>query len=158
MAGFFSSKWNRYSSLRNKYAELIPIPNPSYFKPIHELGEFTDLLVRPIHSPIWLGVNAFLLFLKSFIYLAASMLLVIPALLLAIFAPRSEISANTSSAFKSCVAHTVVDAVMGIIATCAAIASLIFNPIYLFTRCLASVVEHLNDVTEGCCDLQIARF
>ena len=157
MAGFFS-KWDKYSDLRNKYAELIPIPNPSYFKPIHRIDEFTNLLVRPIHSPLWLGVNALLFFLKSFIYLAATMLLVVPALLLAIFAPRENMSANTCSSFKSCVAQTFVDAAMGIIATCAAIASIIFNPIYLLTRCLGTVVEHLNDVTEGCCNLQIARF
>lgn len=161
MAGFFSkveSNWSEYSGLRTKYANLIPIPNPSYFRPIHNLNDFTDMLVRPIHNPIWLGVNALLLFLKSFIYLAATALLVIPALLLAIFAPRTAISSNTCSTFKEAAAHTVVDATMGIIATCAALASLVFNPIYLLTRCLSSVVEHLNEITESCCNLTIARF
>jgi hypothetical protein len=161
MPGFFSklgSTWDQYSTLRSKYAELIPIPNPSYFKPIHYLKDLTDLIVRPIHSPIWLGVNALLLFLKSLIYLIATLLLVVPALLVAIFAPHSDISSNTCSAFKTCAAHTVVDATMGIIATCAAIVSIVFNPIYLLSRLLSTVVEHLNEVTESCCDLTIAQF
>ncbi len=161
MPGFFSkveSSWSEYSGLRTKYAKLIPIPNPSYFRPIHNLNDFTDLLVSPIHNPIWLGVNALLLFLKSFIYLAATALLVIPALLLAIFAPRTAISSNTCSSFKAVAAHTVVDATMGIIASCAALASLVFNPIYLLTKSLSTVVEHLDKVTKECCDLTIARF
>ncbi|CAM2956041.1 Uncharacterised protein [Legionella steigerwaltii] len=161
MASFFSkveSHWSAHSSLRDKYSRLIPIPNPSYFRPIHELSEFTDLLVRPLHNPIWLGVNALLLFLKAFLYLAATLLLLVPALLLAVFAPGSVASSSTCSSFKSCAAHTVVDATMGIIATCAAVAAIVFNPIYLLTRCLSSVVEHLNNVTEECCGLSIARF
>ncbi|HHT0592082.1 TPA: hypothetical protein ACTXXA_000638 [Legionella anisa] len=161
MPGFFSklgSTWDQYYNLRSKYAELIPIPNPSYFKPIHDLKDFTDLIIRPIHSPIWLGVNALLLFLKSLIYLMATLLLTVPALLLAIFAPNSDISYSTCSAFKTCAAHTIVDATMGIIAVCAAVASVVFNPIYLLTRFLSTVVEHLNEVTESCCDLTIARF
>lgn len=158
---FFSnvrSSWNRYNALRNKYSEMIPIPQQSYFKPIHALDEFTNLLVRPIDSPLWLGVNAALLFLKSLIYLIATLLLVVPTLLLAVFAPSSEISSSVSSAFKQCLANTVVDATMGVIATCAAVVSFVFNPLYLMTRCLSTVVEHLNEVTESCCDLSIARF
>ncbi|WP_454784314.1 hypothetical protein [Legionella sp. WA2024007413] len=161
MSSFFSkieSTWRGYHSLRAKYADLIPIPEPSYFGPIHDISTFTDLLVRPIHSPLWLGVNALLLFLKSFIYLAATALLLIPALLLAVFAPRSQISAGACSSFKASAAHTIVDATMGVIATCAALASIVFNPIYLLTRCLSTVVEHLNEVTESCCGLTIARF
>ncbi|MCE0724527.1 MULTISPECIES: hypothetical protein [Legionella] len=169
MPGFFSklgSTWDQYYSLRSKYAELIPIPNPSYFKPIHEKNNFrkdftedcADLIVRPIYCPIWLGVNALLLFLKSFIFLMAALLLTVPALLLAIFAPSSDISSSTCSAFKTCAAHTIVDATMGIIAVCAAVASIVFNPIYLLTRFLSTVVEHLNEVTESCCGLTIARF
>ncbi|KTD71106.1 hypothetical protein Lste_0430 [Legionella steelei] len=161
MASFFSkveSHWNTHSSLRSKYSQLIPIPQPSYFHPIHELSEFTDLLVRPLHNPIWLGVNALLLFLKAFLYLAATLLLLVPAVLLAVFAPRSAASSNTCSSFKSCAAHVVVDATMGVIGACAAVAAVVFNPIYLLTRCLSSVVEHLNEVTKECCGLTIARF
>ncbi|STY29996.1 Uncharacterised protein [Legionella wadsworthii] len=161
MSSFFSKVglyWEQYSDLRRKYADLIPIPNPNYFHPIHRIGDFTELLVRPLYSPLWLGVNAILFFLKSFIYLAATALLLVPALLLAIFAPGSGISSNTCSAFKSAAANTVIDLTMGIIATCAGLASIIFNPINLITRCLASVVEHLNDVTQECCGLTIARF
>ncbi|MCW8442855.1 hypothetical protein OQJ05_02160 [Fluoribacter gormanii] len=158
---FFSkikSSWNEYYDLRTRYSNLVPIPQPSYFRPIHNITDFTDLLVRPIHSPLWLGVNALLFFLKSFIYLAATALLLIPALLLAVFAPKTPISSNTCSSFQAAAAHTIVDATMGIIATCATLASIVFNPIYLLTRCLSTGVEHLNKVTESCCDLTIARF
>ncbi|PWY55125.1 hypothetical protein DGG96_13155 [Legionella qingyii] len=161
MSVFFSevkSSWNDYSHLRTKYTNLIPIPNPSYFQPIHDITHFTNLLVRPIHSPLWLGVNALLLFLKSFIYLAATALLLVPALLLAVFAPKSRLSPNTCSSFQKAAANTVVDATMGIIATCATLASIVFNPIYLLTRCLSTVVKHLSDVTESCCGFPIARF
>ncbi|KTC90631.1 hypothetical protein OQJ18_00705 [Fluoribacter dumoffii] len=157
MPSFFSNidtYWKKYDSLRNKYSNLIPIPNPTYFQPIRDMMVFTNTLVRPIHSPLWLGVNALLFFLKSFIYLAASLLLIVPTLLFAIFSPKSD----ACSAFKSAAAHTVVDATMGIIATCASLASLIFNPIYLLTRCLSTVVDHLNELTESCCNLTIAKF
>ncbi|KTD64904.1 hypothetical protein Lsan_0897 [Legionella santicrucis] len=158
---FFSNirySWNQYNSLRNKYSQLIPIPQQSYFKPIKTLDEFTSLLACPIYSPLWLGINAALFFLKSLIHLIATLLLVIPALLLAVFTPSSEISFSTSSAFKQSLANTVVDATMGIIATCAAVVSLAFNPLYLMSRCLTTAVSHLNEVTESCCDLNIARF
>ncbi|HHF7373062.1 hypothetical protein [Legionella bozemanae] len=168
MPSFFSklgSTWDQYSNLRSRYAELIPIPNPSYFKPIHEKNfkrdvteDFTDIIVRPIYCPIWLGVNALLLFLKSFIYLLATLLLVVPACLFAIFAPNSNISSSTCSTFKSCLAEAVVDATMGIIASCAAVAAIVFNPIYLLTRALSTVVEHIDNVTKSCCGLTVARF
>ncbi|WP_454781917.1 hypothetical protein [Legionella sp. WA2022007384] len=157
MSSFFSkigSTWREYSGLRAKYSNLIPIPNPSYFRPIDDIADFTSLLINPIHNPIWLGVNALLLFLKSFIYLAATALLLIPALLLAVCAPKT----NACSSFQKAAAHTIVDATMGIIATCAAIAAIVFNPIYLLTRCLSTVVDHLNDITESCCNLTIAHF
>ncbi|AWN75045.1 hypothetical protein LEAN103870_18210 [Legionella anisa] len=162
MPGFFSklgSTWDQYSNLRSKYAELIPIPNPSYFKPIHEKNNFrkdftedcADLIVRPIYCPIWLGVNALLLFLKSFIYLVASLLLVVPACLCAIFSPNSNVSKSTCSAFTTCLAEAVIDATMGIVASCAAVAAIVFNPIYLLTRALSTVVEHIDAVTKSCC-------
>lgn len=88
----------------------------------------------------------------------ATLLLVVPALLLAVFTPNSEISSSVSSAFKHSLANTVVDATMGIIATCATLASFVLNPLYLITRCLSTVVEHLNEVTAGCCNSSSARF
>ncbi|KTC83609.1 hypothetical protein [Legionella cincinnatiensis] len=158
---FFSNisySWNQYKSLRNKYSQLIPIPQQSYFKPINTLDKFTSLLACPIYSPLWLGINATLFFLKSLIHLIATLLLVVPALLLAVFTFDSELSSHISSAFKQSLANTVVDATMGIIATCAAVVSLAFNPLYLITRCLTTGVSHLNEITESCCDLNIARL
>lgn len=150
--------WNQHNSLRNKYSQLIPIPQQAYFKPVKALDEFTSLLACPIYSPLWLGINATLLFLKSLIHLIATLLLVVPALLLAVFTPSSEISSSISAAFKQSLANTVVDATMSIIATCAAVVSLAFNPLYLMSRCLTTVVSHLNEVTESCCDFKIAQF
>lgn len=158
---FFSevdNTWDQYVFLRRNYSDAIPIPEQSYFKPIHSIDVFSSLLVRPISSPLWLGVNAVLFFVKTLLSLAATLLLLIPAVALAIIAPRTELGASTSSAFKQAAAHTVVAAAMTVIAACAALVSLVLNPLFLVTRCLSTAVEKLNDITESTCGLTIARF
>ena len=157
MSSFFSNvkySWNQYTYLREKYLNQVPIPQQSYFKPIHSIDKCATLIVRPIYSPLWLGVNTLLFFLKSMLDLITTLLLVVPALLLAIFAPNSQISHSTCSVFKQAAANTVVDATMTLISACATLASIVFNPIYLLTRCVSTVVER----TDSCCDLTIARF
>jgi hypothetical protein len=114
--------------------------------------------VRPISCPLWFGVNALMFFLKSILCLAATLLLVVPTLLCAIFAPNSDLSNNTSAAFKQVAAHTLVAATMTVIATCATFASIVFNTICLLTRGVCTAIDRLNDITESTLGLTIARF
>lgn len=164
MAGhssFFSnikSTWGNYSSLRNKYSDSVPIPERSYFLPIDSIPDFANLLLRPIYCPLWLGINAIMFALKALICFAATALLLIPTVVFAIFAPKSSASNEMSSVFKQMAAQTVVAATMSVIAACAAVASVLFNAIYLLTRGICTVVDRLNDVTEATLGLTIAKF
>lgn len=159
--GFFSqvkNTWNEYAPLRQKYSDQVPIPQQSYFKPIHSIDEFSTLAIRPLSCPLWFFLNAALFCLKALLSLAATLLLLIPAMVLAIFAPNSDLSANTSSAFKQAAANTVVATTMAVIAACATLVSLVLNPLFLLTRCISTAVERLNDVTESAFGLTIAKF
>jgi len=74
-----------------------------------------------------------------------TLLLVLPALLLAIFAPYSDLADNTTSAFKQAAADTIVSATMTVIATCATFISILLNPVALLARGLSTLAERIND-------------
>jgi hypothetical protein len=161
MAGFFDNvknNWSEYRDLRNEYSDAVPIPSRKYFQPIRSIKTLSDLIVRPIHCPLWLGINTILFLLKSLLSFVATLLLLLPALVVTIIAPKSPLSANINSAFKAVAAHTVVGIAMTAIAACATLVSLFLNPIYLISRGLGTLWEQLMAITDNCCDTNTLRY
>lgn len=158
---FFSAvnnAWDDYYSLRNKYANGVPVPQGSYFKPITSIDTLTELAVRPIEKPLWLGFNTLAFLIKALLNLAISIFLTPCALVLNLVAPNSNLTNETNSAFKLAVADTIVGLGMAALALIATAMALIFNPLYLASRVLSTVVDSINSTTESCCGLTIARL
>ncbi|MCL9683163.1 hypothetical protein [Legionella maioricensis] len=161
MPGFFSTidnKWDGYSSLRRRYADAVPIPQASYFDPIRSISDMATLAVRPIEKPLWLAFNALGFLIKAIVNLAVAVVLAPCALLLALVAPTSGLRSETCDAFKLAAAQTVVSVGMGAIALLSAVAALLFNPLHIVTRALATVFDCINSTTESCCDVESARL
>lgn len=158
---FFSqvnTTWNEYSSLRNKYTEQVPVPQRAYFNPIRSIDDFATLAVRPIEKPLWFAINTFLFLLKTALSCAISVILAPCALVTAIIMPKTELSAQIGSAFKLAAAHTLVSAGMTILAFLSTAAAMIFNPLFVASRAVATLIDGLNSVTESCCGLTIAKL
>lgn len=158
---FFSSldyTWNEYSSLRRKYSDGIPIPQKNYFSPISSIDDLATEITRLIEKPLWLGVHTLGFLIKAALSITATVILAPCALALAVIAPTSNLSRETSSAFKLCATHSLVSTGMAAIALIATALSLLFNPLHLITRAASSVVDSINSTTESCCDLTIARL
>jgi hypothetical protein len=158
---FFSNvdeAWYNYSSLRAKYSDAIPFPQRSYFRPIHSIDTLSELLVRPIEKPLWFAFNTLGLFIKAFLNLLASVVLTPCAILLNLVAPNSKLTRETNAAFKVAAADAIVGIGMTALTLLYTALALIFNPIYLASRILSTVVDSINSTTESCCGLTIARL
>ncbi len=158
---FFSkigNSWDEFHSLRNKYSDAIPVPQRSYFKPIRSIDDFSTLLVRPIEKPLWLGINTLSFLLKAILSCFATLILAPCALVLALIAPTSNLSNDTTSTFKQMAANTLVSTGMAVIALFSAAISIFLNPVFVVSRAAASVLDSLNSTTESCCGLTIARL
>lgn len=154
MAQFFqkiNNEWDAHASLRRSYAEGIPIPNKKYFNGIHSIDDFAHLLVRPIEKPIWLGINAIGYLLKAFLNALAMVVLAPIALVATLISPSSNLSRSINSAFCSAVANTIVSIGMTLLAAVSAVAALVFNPLYLAGRCLGTIFDRIQAITEPCC-------
>ncbi len=161
MSGFFStvnSRWNAYSALREKYADAVPVPQASYFKPLRSIDEVATCAIRPIEKPLYLAFNTLGFLIKAVLNLALSIILAPCALVLNIFAPNSDLTRSTNSTFGLAVASTLVDIAMTAVALFSTAMALIFNPINLVTRAAATVIDSINSATESCCGLTIARL
>ena len=161
MPGFFSNtnnKWDEYSTLRRRYADAVPIPQGSYFDPIRSISDMATLAVRPIEKPLWLAFNTLGFLIKAIINLAISVVLAPCALLLSLVAPSSDLRHATCNAFKLAAAQTVVSVGMGAIALLSAVAALLFNPLHIVTRVLATGLDCITSATESCCDMESARL
>ena len=158
---FFSNvggSWDSYYSLREKYSSSIPIPQRSYFHPIRSIDTLSELAVRPIEKPLWFAFNTLGFLIKTILNLAASIVLAPFALILNLVAPNANLTKETNSAFKLAAADTVVGVGMTALTLFYTAMALIFNPIFLATRLLATVVDSINSTTESCCGLTIARL
>jgi len=158
---FFShveNDWRNKTWVRDKYSDSIPLLEKSYFKPVRSIEDFSNLMIRPIEKPLWLGINTIGFLIKAAVFFVASVLLMPCALLLAIVAPSTELQEQTFGTFKSVAAQTGVSLVMAGIAFLSMLTSLFLNPLYLVTRLGASVLDHLNDTTEACFGLTIAKL
>jgi hypothetical protein len=96
--------------------------------------------------------------IKAIINLAISIVLAPCALFLAIVAPNSDLRQATCNAFKLAAAQTVVSVGMGAIALLSAVAALVFNPLHIVTRVLATGLDCITSSTESCCDMENARL
>lgn len=161
MPGFFStvdSRWKDYSALREKYADAVPIPQASYFKPLRSIDEAATCAIRPIEKPLYLALNTVGFCIKAILNLALTIILAPCALVLTIVAPNSDLKRATNSTFALAAASTLVDIAMTAVALFSTVMALIFNPINLVTRAAATVVDGINTATESCCGLTIARL
>ncbi len=161
MPGFFStvsSRWNDYSTLREKYADAVPVPQASYFKPLRSIDEVATCVIRPIEKPLYLAFNTLGFLIKGILDLALSIILAPCALVLNIVAPHSDLTRSTNAAFGLAAASTLVDIAMTAVALFSTAMALIFNPLNLITRAAATVVDSINSATESCCGLTIARL
>lgn len=158
---FFSEinrSWDGYHGYRSKYYDKLPVPQASYFHPIRTIDTCAEILVRPIANPLWFAVHTGLFFLKAALHLLATALLLIPVVIAAIVAPKTDLFTGLSNMFKVQAAETIVAATMTFIAACGTVASLFLNPLYLLTRAACTVLDKINDVTEGTIGLTIVKF
>ena len=154
--GFFSNinnSWDEYSPLRKKYADAIPLPQNSYFKPIRSIDEMATLATRPFEKPLWLGFHTLGFIIKALLNLAISIVLAPCALALTLVAPNSELCATTSSSFKLAASETVVASGMAALAFCSTVLALIFNPLHVITRVASTVIDSVSSSLDDCCGL-----
>ncbi|CEG55550.1 hypothetical protein [Legionella fallonii] len=161
MPGFFStvnSRWQDYSALREKYADAVPVPQASYFKPLRSIDAAATCVIRPIEKPLYLAFNTLGFLIKAILDLALSIILAPCALVLTVFAPNSDVKRETNAAFGLAAASTLVDLGMTAVALFSTVMALFFNPLNLVTRTAATLVDGINSATESCCGLTIARL
>ncbi len=143
------NEWERTSSLRSSYDHGIPLPNSKYFEPIHSIDECAQLLVRPIEKPLWLGLNAIGYLLKAILTAVAALVVTPIAIIANIIAPRSNFTHSINSAFCSAAANAITSVGMCLLAAVSTLASLIFNPLYLVSRCVGTVFDRIHDMTDS---------
>ena len=161
MPGFFSAidnHWGSYQALRRKYADGVTVPQKNYFQPIRSIDDMAELAIRPIAKPLWLAVHTLGFLIKAIINLALTLILTPCALILNLLAPNSDLTESTNSTFKLAAAQTVVGVGMAAVALFSAAMALIFNLLHVLTRVASTVIDRINETTESCCGLTIARL
>lgn len=139
-----SNNWNSYRVEHDFFETLLPAPSKTdaYKAPIRSISALVKASLNMVVFPIALALHAVGYVINCAFNLLLSALLLVPAVFLAVVAPKSKLSDATSTAFKEATAQVLVAAAMAGLATVYCLASVVLQPVSQVSRGLYTVGEH----------------